>query len=173
MALGAFKIKCDVGELTRAMDAGSNAAKKCLNEVLEAAMDEIILGIRNNEKRWFDHPTGTLTKELWRGTATAGAIEGGWSGASAVYGPSLEWGPTDKGPKKVYPKGTNVETGKPLKALRWMKGESVVYRKWSTYQWKDSQKRPHWKKALKLQSVRSKIKAIVSARVTEGFRRGR
>lgn len=121
---------------------------------LERQADAAIAYIGNNQASLFTNPTGNLRDNLFReehkarGTRVsvrAGWMLGGW------YGRVLEYGPRDKGPKKILPgKSLSTTSGLPTVALRWVsKGTGAVnYRRSSTYVWKDSMKRPHWKKAV-------------------------
>ena len=148
----------------RALARGAAAVGRALDMALEEGLDGIIAEIRNNDDSLFTNPSGSLTGGLWRSEAQGGAITGGWSGPSAVYGPSLEHGPKDKGPKPIYPKNVlskgygstgasgraKRSAGAPILALRIITaGGAVIFRRSSTYVWKASMLRPHWSWALK------------------------
>jgi hypothetical protein len=89
-----------------------------------------------------DRDKGDLRDSLWRSdaptcTAANVTVEMGWG---VIYGKVLEFGPEEKGPKKV--------TVKRAKAMRIHTPFGVVYRKSSTYVWKPSMLRPHFAKAI-------------------------
>jgi hypothetical protein len=86
-------------------------------------------------------PEATLGGSLWRGDEPRPAadmmVELGWG---VIHGRILEFGPKERGPKKIVVKRAN--------ALRIGTAGGVIYRKSSTYIWKPSMLRPHMMKAM-------------------------
>lgn len=155
-------------------------APAIMGKALETYLDMLIAWIRTNEDSLFNpkqeedpnDTTGgmTLAESLWGDAAQVSGdeatIEGGWG---VMHGRIMEFGPRDKGPKKIVPK--NVKTdGSPIRALRWKSGRGVVYRRSSTYRWKRSMLRPHWRKAIAAKrGLLARIMRTMIRETTRGF----
>ena len=170
--MAVIHIKVRDKEVRAALRRGAAAVTAALDVALEQGIDRVISDIRANDATLFTDPSGGLTGQLWRSGAKNGRIRAGWSGPSAVYGPVLEHGPKDKGPKPILPKNTLTKgytnargktrsAGQPILALRipitpqgpTMGGApmagGIIYRRRSTYRWDRSMLRPHWSWSVK------------------------
>jgi hypothetical protein len=168
----------------RALVGGQEKLASVVGVALEKAADEVIAWIGNHQASIFTNPTGNLRNNLFREEfkafstrvrVRAGWMQGGW------YGRVLEYGPRNKGPKPILPGkslstggrfGTDKGVGMPTRALRWVSGGAVIYRRRSTYLWKPSMKRPHWRKAAdELRGHRnSAMRRAVKAAITGAMR---
>jgi hypothetical protein len=170
-----------------ALMRGAAAVSAALDIAIDKGLNGVIEEIKANDDRLFRHPSGVLTSGLHIiEHSNGGKASAGWTGPSAVYGPVLESGPRDRGPKPILPKGTLVKgfsktgasgrakrnAGEPIKALRFKVGGEVIYRRKSTYRWDPSMARPHWSWAFgrRRDWIHATIRKQVIDAVKEGMR---
>jgi hypothetical protein len=155
---GDFNIKVDTKAVSAALKKFPAAYARESGIALEEIADGTIANIRRRQI-WAKETVGVLKKGLWRGepSATRGnrEIDMGWSGEGAAFGPGHEWG-TFPSSWVVKPVNTRVSMmdsgrriGQPIKALRFVIGGRVIFRKGPITIHPPKELKPHWAPAIK------------------------
>jgi hypothetical protein len=151
-----FNVRADTKDVVDALDRRFPAA---LVQEQSRSLEEIADGILANIKRQRIFPKetkGTLKKGLWRDNPkpfkSGPKINLGWSGEGAAFGPGFEFG-FRKPSWFVKPVGTRE--GKPINALRFVVGGTVVFSRGHTVRAPD--KRPHFQPALEAYPVAARM----------------
>jgi len=177
---GTFNVKVDTKLVREAL------ANKVPSEyesrrgvMLRQMMDGVIANIRRRQI-WPNETVGILKRGLWAGdpyfTGGGLAIDGGWSGEGAAFGPGHEYG-FKKSKWSIKPvnvrtstKHTSNRIGQPIKMLRFKAGGRVIYAR-DVVVSAPSELKPHWAPALKAYPVDAKMgKAIDGAIARAGLK---
>ncbi len=165
MARGTFNIKVDTKPVVDALQNKLPAAYARESGVaLEQIADGTIASIRRR-RIWPRETKGVLKKGLWRGEPRhrqgGTAIDMGWSGEGAAFGPGHEWG-TFPSSWVVKPVNTRVSMmhsgrriGQPIKALRFVIGGRVIFRRGPITIHPPRELKPHWAPAIEAYPVQA------------------
>jgi hypothetical protein len=151
VARGPFNIKADTRGV---VDALSNKLPAAYARESGIALEQIADG------------TIASIKRLWRSeprfSQSGTAIDMGWSGQGAAFGPGHEWG-FKKSKWRVAPvnlrtstKQTSERIGQPIKALRFVMGGRVLYSRGHEVS-KPRDEKPHWAPAIEAYPVQARM----------------
>ena len=177
MAKGSFTIKADTKGVVNALENKLPLAiARETGVALEQIADGTIASIRRR-RIWPNERVGVLKQGLWRGeprhSGQGLAIDMGWSGRGAAFGPGHEWGTF---PSSWVVKPVNVRTstkhtskrlGQPIKALRFVVGGRVVYNRGPITIHPPRELKPHWAPAIEAYPVQ----AVIGRAIDRGTRR--
>ena len=168
---GSFNISVDTKGVRTALQKFPVAYARESGIALEEIADGIIANIKRR-KIWPNEKKGVLKEGLWRGepskTRSDREIDMGWSGRGAAFGPGHEWG-TFPSSWQVKPVNTRVSMihsgrriGQPIKALRFVIGGKVIFRRGPLTIHPPRELKPHWAPAVKAYPVDARMSRALS-----------